>query len=78
MGSATSVVFDPITATMQVKSSNKPLLNNLAENKSMEVHNNVPKAVMAPEHEKISAAQAGILKYAVGAYPADTITEIDN
>jgi hypothetical protein len=45
----------------------------------MVVHNNVPKAVMAPEHpqEKISAAQANLLKYAEGAYPKDTITEID-
>lgn len=45
----------------------------------MEVHNNVPKAVMAPEHAKefITADQANFLKFASGAYPKDNITEID-
>lgn len=50
MGDSTSVVFDPVTATMHVQNSNKPMLNNLAEKKSMEVHNNVPKAILAPGH----------------------------
>ena len=53
---------------------------DFAQNKNtMGVIKIAPKAVMAPENpnEKISAVQANILKFAQGAYPKDTITEID-
>lgn len=55
-GEDTRVKFDPVTATMHVENSNKPSLNNLATVNSMEVHNNVPKAILAPaSREKMSA-----------------------
>jgi len=55
-GEDTRVKFDPVTATMHVENSNKPSLNNLATVNNMEVHNNVPKAILAPDsRDKMSA-----------------------